>query len=201
MEENNVLKLVSPSLIDDPLTDVLRYGARELLAQAVLAEVEAFMSEHAHLRDEQGRARLVRNGYLPEREVQTGVGAVSVKAPRVRDRAAAGGEPIRFTSRILPRYLRRSRCLEELLPFLYLKGVSTGDFKDALAALVGPEAPGLSPSTIARLKDVWRAEHDGWRKRDLHGKEYVYIWVDGVTATRKASKRGWSCSGTCTAAA
>ena len=105
---------------------------------------------------------------------------MSVKAPRVRDRAGAKEEPIRFSSKILPRYLRRSKSLEELIPWLYLKGVSTGDFKDALAALLGRDAPGLSPSTITRLKDVWRDEHEAWRKRDLSGKEYVYVWVDGV---------------------
>lgn len=180
MEENNVLHLQAPAPVDDALTDVLRQGARKLLAQAVQEEVEAFIREHADLRDENGRARIVRNGYLPQREVQTGVGPVSVKAPRVRDRAGAAEEPIRFSSKILPRYLRRSKSLEELIPWLYLKGVSTGDFKDALAALLGRDAPGLSPSTITRLKDVWRDEHEAWRKRDLTGKEYVYVWVDGV---------------------
>jgi transposase-like protein len=150
------------------------------LAQAVQEEVETFIREHAHLRDENDRARIVRNGYLPERDVQTGVGPVRVKAPRVRDRSGVKDEPIRFSSKILPRYLRRSKSLEELIPWLYLKGVSTGDFKDALAAILGRDAPGLSPSTIARLKDVWRGEHEAWRKRDLSGKEYVYVWVDGV---------------------
>lgn len=180
MEENNVLHLQAPAPVGDALTDVLRQGARKLLAQAVQEEVEAFIGEHADLRDENGRARIVRNGYLPQREVQTGVGPVSVKAPRVRDRGGAKEEPIRFSSKILPRYLRRSKSLEELIPWLYLKGVSTGDFKDALAALLGHDAPGLSPSTIKRLKDVWRDEHEAWRKRDLTGKEYVYVWVDGV---------------------
>ena len=180
MEENNVLHLQAPALVDDALTDVLRQGARKLLAQAVQEEVEAFIREHEDLREENGRARIVRNGYLPQREVQTGVGPVSVKAPRVRDRAGVKEEPIRFSSKILPRYIRRSKSLEELIPWLYLKGVSTGDFKDALAALLGRDAPGLSPSTITRLKDVWRDEHEAWRKRDLTGKEYVYVWVDGV---------------------
>jgi putative transposase len=182
MEQDNVVDFRRPDAPSwDPLTEVLRYGARALLAQAVEAEVAAFLAAHAELVDEAGRRRLVRNGFLPERVIQTGIGAVPVRQPRVRDRGAGGGsEPIRFTSAILPRYLRRSRSLDELLPWLYLKGISTGDFGEALAALLGPDAPGLSASTIGRLKEVWQGELDAWQARDLAGKRYVYFWADGV---------------------
>lgn len=179
MENPNALVLENPPLIHDPLTDVLRQGARQLLAQAVEAEVAAFLAQHQDLRDEQGRARLVRNGSLPERTVQTGIGPVAVQVPRVHDRSGSG-ERLRFSSSILPKYLRRTASMEELIPWLYLKGVSTGDFQEALAALLGPSAPGLSASTISRLKGVWSQEFDSWQQRDLSGKRYVYLWVDGV---------------------
>jgi putative transposase len=179
MEENNVVTLENPTLVEDPFTEILREGARKLLAQAIEAEVESFLAQHQELRDEKDRARLVRNGYLPERVIQTGIGPVSVKAPRVRDRSQAQ-DKIRFSSSILPRYLRRSRSLEELIPWLYLKGVSTGDFQEALAALLGGNAPGLSSSTISRLKSVWHQEFKAWQQRELSGKRYVYLWVDGV---------------------
>lgn len=167
------------SLIDDPLTEVLQDGARKLLADAVEAEVARFINHYRQLRLEDGRQRIVRNGYLPEREIQTGIGPVPVKAPRVRDRTA-GTQKIRFTSSILPKYLRKTKRLEALIPWLYLKGVSTGDFAEALAALVGPDAPGLSPATVARLKQVWSEDLKAWQKRDLSAKQYVYFWVDGV---------------------
>ncbi len=182
MEQDNVVDFRRPDAPSgDPLTEVLRHGARALLAQAVEAEVAAFLAAHAGLVDGAGRRRLVRNGFLPERVIQTGIGAVPVRQPRVRDRGAGGGsEPIRFTSAILPRYLRRSRSIDELLPWLYLKGISTGDFGEALAALLGPDAPGLSATTIGRLKEVWQGELDAWQARDLAGKRYVYFWADGV---------------------
>lgn len=182
MEQDNVVDFRRPDAPGgDPLTEVLRHGARALLAQAIEAEVAAFLTAHADLVDEAGRRRLVRNGFLPERAIQTGIGAVPVRQPRVRDRGAGGGaEPIRFTSAILPRYLRRSRSIDELLPWLYLKGLSSGDFGEALAALLGPDAPGLSASTIGRLKEVWQGELDAWQARDLAGKRYVYFWADGV---------------------
>ena len=161
----------------DPLTEVLRQGAKRLLAQAIEAEVETLLACYADVRDDQGRQGVVRNGYLPEREVQTGIGAVSVHAPRVRDRS---GQGIRFRSSILPPYMRRSRSVEELLPWLYLKGVSTGDFSEALASLLGPDAPGLSASTISRLKETWQDELKAWQRRDLSAKRYVYFWVDGI---------------------
>ncbi len=182
MKEDTIVALRQPgSFCDDPLTDVLRAGARELLAQAVEAEVEAHIAAHAELIDAQGGQRIVRHGYLPERDVQTGIGAVRVKVPRVRDRAqTAPGGRIRFTSSILPPYLRRSRSVEELLPWLYLKGISTGDFGEALAALLGPDAPGLAASTIARLKAVWWNEYEAWQARDLSARAYVYFWADGI---------------------
>jgi transposase-like protein len=152
-----------------------------LLAQAIEAEVESHIAAHADLTDVEGRRRVVRHGYLPEREIQTGIGAVRVKAPRARDRdPGAPGGRIGFTSSILPRYLRRSRSMEELLPWLYLKGISSGDFGEALAALVGPAAPGLAASTITRLKALWWDEYEAWRKRDLSTRRYVYFWADGV---------------------
>ena len=118
---------------------------------------------------------------MPAREIQTGIGPVAVRCPRVRDRGAgAAGGKIHFSSAILPPYLRRTRSIEELLPWLYLKGISTGDFGEALAALLGPEAPGLSASTIARLKEVWQGELDRWQRRDLSTRRYVYFWADGV---------------------
>ena len=166
----------------DPLTDLLRQGARELIAQAVEAELNAFLTAHAGQTDAAGRNRLVRHGHLPEREVQTGIGAVPVRVPRVRDRAPEG-VPLRFTSTILPPYLRRAKSIEDLLPWLYLKGVSTGDFSEALAALLGPDAPGLSATTITRLKADWWADYERWSKRDLSARRYVYFWADGVYFT------------------
>ena len=182
MGEDTVVQLRQPGTVEeDPLTEVLRVGARHLLAQAVEMEVAVFVEAHAHLTDEAGRRRVVRHGYLPEREIQTGIGLVAVRCPRVRDRGAgAAGGRIRFSSAILPPYLRRTRSIEELLPWLYLKGISTGDFGEALAALLGPEAPGLSASTIVRLKEVWQGELDRWQRRDLSARRYVYFWADGV---------------------
>jgi transposase-like protein len=183
MNEDTVVSFSHPDRISipDPLTEVLRAGARRLLAEAVEAEVEVFIEEHAVLSDADGRRRIVRHGYMPERSVQTGIGPVAVRRPRVRDRQpeAAGGR-ICFTSSILPPYLRRARSVEELLPWLYLKGISTGDFAEALAALLGPDAPGLSATTITRLKAAWAEEYERWSKRDLSAKRYVYFWVDGI---------------------
>ena len=168
----------------DPLTEVIHAGARELLGTAVLAEVSGFIAEHAHLLDEDGRQRLVRHGFLPEREVMTGIGKVPVQVPRVRDRGTnEDGSKIKFHSSLVPPYLRKAKSVEELLPWLYLKGISTGDFGEALAALLGPDAEGLSASTITRLKASWWEEYETWRKRDLSGKRYVYIWADGVYFT------------------
>src|SRR6266508_2000023 len=179
MTETNFLQFSQPGTFADPLTEVLRNGARALLAQAVEAEVAAFLSRYAEKLTDNGRQRLVRHGYLPERTIMTGVGPVAVRCPRVRDRVE-GGERIRFASAILPPYARRSKSLEVLIPILYLKGISTGDFEEALAALLGKDAGGLSASTIARLKDAWSEEHARWSRRDLSAKRYVYFWVDGI---------------------
>ena len=161
MSNDNVHELIQPGSFDDQLTEILRQGARTLLAQAVAAEVADFLAKHAELRTGDGRQRIVRHGHLPEREVMTGIGPVAVRQPRVRDREAAAGDlgRIRFTPAILTPYLRRSKSIEMLLPILYLKGISTGDFSEALAALLGKDAPGLSPTAIVRLKDGWLDEY------------------------------------------
>jgi transposase-like protein len=178
-ESTTDIRIVPLPTGQDVLTEVLRDGARRVLAQAVEAEVAAWIGAHAHLTDDDGRRQVVRNGHLPERSVQTGLGPIEVRQPRVRDRRPAG-EREAFTSAILPPYLRKTRSLEGLIPWLYLKGVSTGDFAEALQALLGPEAPGLSAATVTRLKAAWEAEHEGWSKRSLKGKHYVYVWADGV---------------------
>jgi transposase-like protein len=179
---DNVVRLIQPGAFDDQLTEVLRNGARALLAQAVEAEVAGFVGKHADLKVDDGRARVVRHGYLPERAVMTGIGPVPVKQPRVRDRGVAADDPgrIRFSPSILPPYMRRSKSIETLLPILYLKGISTGDFSEALAALLGKDAAGLSASAIGRLKDGWLDEHAAWQKRDLSARRYVYVWADGI---------------------
>jgi transposase-like protein len=165
----------------DVLTEILRGGAQKLLATAVEAEVAAYIDQHADQRDGNGHRLVVRNGHLPERAIQTGIGPVRVRQPRVDDRRTGrDGRRHRFTSKILPRYLRKTKSIEELIPWLYLKGISTGDFSEALQALVGPEAPGLSASTVVRLKEVWRGDFEAWSKRSLADKRYVYFWVDGV---------------------
>lgn len=180
MTDDNVFKLSQPGIFTDLLTEVLRNGARGLLVQAVEAEVADFLSRHADKLTEDGHRRVVRHGHLPEREIVTGIGPVTVRQPRVRDREAAEDERIRFNPTILPPYARRSKSLDVLIPILYQKGISTGDFAEALAALVGQDASGLSASTIARLKEAWADEHGRWQKRDLSAKRYVYIWVDGI---------------------
>jgi putative transposase len=178
--ETNVFRLSQPGTFSDPLTEVLRNGARALLAQAVEAEVSSLLSCHADKLTDDGRRRLVRHGHLPEREIMTSIGPVAVRCPRVRDRGGEGSERIRFSSAILPPYARRSKSLEVLIPILYLKGISTGDFEDALIALLGRDAGGLSASTIGRLKETWSEEHARWSKCDLSAKRYIYFWVDGI---------------------
>jgi len=163
----------------DVLTDVLREGARRMLGQAIEAEVEGYLAGRERLVDSAGHRWVVRNGHLPGRTLQTGLGDVPVQQPRVRDRRPAGEREM-FRSSILPPYLRKTKALEELLPWLYLKGVSTGDFSEALASLLGPEAHGLSATTITRLKSGWEQEFKDWQGRSLAGKRYVYVWADGV---------------------
>ena len=165
----------------DAVAAILRSGAQALLAQALEAEIAAHLAAYESLRDSHGRQRIVRNGHLPQRELQTGIGPVTVRVPRARDRDAGGdGGPIQFRSTLLPPYLRRSAAMDELLPWLHLKGISTGDFAEALEALVGPQARGLSSSTISRLKQVWTQEYEEWSQRDLRGLRLVYLWVDGI---------------------
>ena len=180
MTDTNVFQLSQPGDFADPLTEVLRKGARALLAQAVEAEVATLLSRYADETTDDGRKRLVRHGHLPEREIMTGIGPVGVRCPRVRDRVGEGSQRIRFSSAILPPYARRSKSLEVLIPILYLKGISTGDFEEALVALLGKDAGGLSASTVGRLKEAWSEEHRRWSKRDLSAKRYVYFWVDGI---------------------
>jgi len=182
VSNDNVTKLIQPGALEDPLTEVLRNGARALLAQAVEAEVAEFLDKHRDLRTEDGRQRIVRHGHLPEREVMTGIGAVAGRQPRVRDRGASAedGDRVRFTPAILPPYARRSKSLDVLIPILYLKGISTGDFEEALAGLLGKDAPGLSASTISRLKEAWIDEHNRWKRRALSARRYVYVWADGI---------------------
>jgi transposase-like protein len=182
VKTDTVVSIQQPTATKDTLTEVLREGAQKLLAEAVQAEVGSFLEQYKELRDEQGHQRVVRNGYLPEREIQTGLGGIKVRVPRTRDRDP-GKEPeklIRFRSSLVPPYLRRSKSVEELLPLLYLKGISTGDFREALSALLGSDAPGLSAKTISRLKQKWVEDYERWRQRDLSRKNYVYIWADGI---------------------
>ena len=179
MQEATAEPSVLPVPSRDALTEILRRGAQRMLAQTIEAEVSGWIAEHAHLKDESGRRQVVRNGHLPPRELTTGIGAVKVQQPRVRDRRSPDeAEP--FSSKVLPPYLRKTKSVEELIPWLYLKGISTGDFSEALASLLGPQATGLSASTVVRLKAVWEEEFQAWNKRSLEGKEYVYVWADGV---------------------
>jgi putative transposase len=191
MSKDNVIDFKKPeTFLDDPITDVLRTGARKLLAEALEAEIKGFLAQYKDLRDNQDRQRVVRNGYLPERPIQTSIGPVPVKVPRARDRRPDDKSgPIQFKSSLLPPYLRKTRSMEELIPWLYLKGVSTNDFTEALAALVGKDAPGLSASTISRLKSIWQEDLDQWQKHDLSHKRYVYIWADGIYCNVRMEER------------
>ena len=177
MDKDNVVDLLPQAGISDPLTDMLRKGARQLIAQAVEAEVQGLLEQYRDRHTAEGKPAVVRNGYLPERQLQTGLGPVSVRIPKVRSRT---GAPVTFRSALVPPYVRRSRSLEAALPWLYLKGVSTGEMAEALKVLVGPDAVGLSASTVARLKKVWAQEYDTWREARLDADEWVYIWADGV---------------------
>ena len=180
MTQDNLVKFKTPETsenFNDALSELLRQGARQIIAQAVESELNEFLSQYQELRDESGRQGVVRNGYLPARTITTGVGEVEVQVPKVRDRTKSG---IKFNSLLLPPYLKRSRSVEEVLPCLYLKGISTGDFSEALSALLGPDAKGLSSATISRLKSKWQGEHQDWQGRSLRHKRYVYVWADGI---------------------
>ena len=181
-DDTTITPLHQPGSVEDPLTEIARDGARRMLAAALRAEAEAFVAQHAEEILPDGRQRVVRHGYGPERSIQTGIGALDVRRPKVRDRAE-GVPPearIRFSSAILPRWARRSKSLDALLPVLYLRGISTGDFQEALSALLGTDAPNLSPNVITRLTGEWQQEYDRWQRRDLSARRHVYIWADGV---------------------
>jgi len=180
MNENRVVALRPKGAIDDPLTEILRVGARRLIAQAVEAEFETFLATNADLILSDGRQRVVRHGHDPVRAIQTGIGPVDVEKPKARDRGAAVDDRIRFASTILPKWARRTKSLDALLPVLYLRGISAGDFQEALSALLGKDAPNLSPAVIARLKGEWEDEYRRWQGRDLSARRYVYVWADGV---------------------
>ena len=177
----NLVRLRQPDAVEDPLTEVLRAGARRLLVQAVELEADDFLAAMQDLKLADGRARLVRHGHGPERQIQTGIGPVPVARVKIRDRGyAAAEERIGFSSAILPKWARRTRSLDALLPVLYLRGISTGDFQEALGALLGKDAANLSPSVIGRLTAEWQTEYERWQGRDLSARRYVYVWADGV---------------------
>ena len=173
-ENNKVVELNNQP--KDPLNALLKQGARDLLAKAVQAELAAFLDEYASL-EVDGKQAIVRNGYLPERTIQTGLGELDIKVPKTRDRS---GEGHHFNSALLPPYLKRTKAMEEFIPWLYLKGISTGEMQPALEALLGDGAKGLSPSVVSSLKQQWEADYTVWRKRDLSNRRYVYVWVDGI---------------------
>jgi putative transposase len=162
------------------LDQLVRRGAQQMLQKAIEAEVQEFVQQHEERRDSQGNRLVVRNGHKPARKIVTGAGALEVRQPRVRDNSPNPDERVEFSSAILPPYLRRSKAIEEFIPWLYLKGISTGDFSEALQSLLGEQAKGLSPNVVVRLKEQWAAEYEEWNRRDLTGKHYVYIWVDGI---------------------
>lgn len=162
------------------LDQVVRQGAQQMLQKAIEAEVHVFLQEHQDRRDDQGKRLVVGNGHKPARRIVTGAGALEVREPRVRDNAPHQHERVHFSSAILPPYLRRSKAIEEFIPWLYLKGISTGDFSEALQTLLGEQTQGLSPNVIVRLKEQWTAEYEEWNRRDLTGKQYVYLWADGI---------------------
>jgi transposase-like protein len=178
MQEVNASTIRLPGSRDS-LYEILRQGAQTMLTQAIEAEVAEWIEQHQHVTDQRGRRQVVRNGYLPERKLVTGVGEVAIEQPRVHDRRPAS-EREHFSSKLLPPYLRKTKSIEELIPYLYLKGISTGGFQEALSALLGPDCPGLSATTIVRLKAVWEQEYQGWSTRSLEGREYVYVWADGI---------------------
>src|SRR5512133_1402644 len=180
--ETIVIRLRQPDAIDDPLSELAREGgARRMLGQVLIAEADAFVAMWKDVKLPDGRDRVVRHGHGPERAIQTGIGPVAVRRAKVRDRGKVGAaEKIRFTSSILPKWARRTRSLDALLPILYLRGISTGDFQEALSALLGKGAPNLSPAVITRLTAEWQADYEAWQKRDLSARRYVYVWADGV---------------------
>lgn len=163
-----------------PLDELVRHGAQQMLQSAIEMEVDEFLAQYTERRDAGGNRLVVRNGYQPAREILTGAGRLAVEQPRVRDNSSQKENRVRFSSKVLPPYLRRSKSIDELIPWLYLKGISTGDFTEALQALVGEDAPALSPNVVVRLTGQWSQEYDKWNRRDLSDRQYVYVWADGI---------------------
>lgn len=183
MSKNNVVVLKDRDTLTDPLTEMLRAGAEQLIYQSVDAELQTLLAQYSYRRTEAGKAAVVRNGYLPKREIQTGIGPVTVRIPKVR---AMTGEPVTFRSVLVPPYVRKTKSLEAALPWLYLKGVSSGEMSNALKVLVGPEAQGLSASTVSRLKQVWAEEYQRWCEDRLDKDRWVYLWADGIYSGLRA---------------
>ncbi len=190
MSNYNVIDLEKPEqIIEDHLSELLRVKARKILSEALELEMELFMKEYQSYRLSDGRQRVVRHGYHQDREIQTGIGSVSVKVPRSKDRQSTSSEErIRFSSKLIPPYLRKSKSIEALIPWLYLKGISTGGFQEALAAILGKRAAGLSSATVSRLKSSWYEDWKAWKQRDLSQSHYVYLWVDGVYCNVRMDK-------------
>ncbi len=192
MEKNNVIELAGRDTIVDPLTDLLRTGAEKLIYQAVEAELQDLLMQHSEHRTEAGNAGVVRNGFLPARQLQTNLGPVTVRIPKVRSKT---GEPVTFQSVLVPPYVRKTKTLEAALPWLYLKGISSGEMNAALKVLVGQQAQGLSASTVSRLKQVWADEYHCWCEQRLDKDRWVYIWADGVYSGLRAEQAQVMCLG------
>ncbi len=180
MSEDSASWLGAPGSISDSLTELLRQGARGLIEKAVEAELQLLLNQYGNVTDLSGKKTVVRNGYLPEREVLTALGPVPVRVPKVRDRSGSG---VKFNSALVPPYVRKARRVEAALPWLYLRGISTGDMQEALSVLVGEEAKGLSPAVVSRLKAQWSEDYLAWNRRDLSDERYVYVWADGIYST------------------
>ena len=185
MSKSTVIELSGRDESRDPLTEMLRVGAQQLIQQAVEAELQDLLAQYAQLRTAAGTAGVVRNGYQPERDLQTSLGPVAVKIPKVRSKT---GKPVTFRSALVPPYIRKTRTLEAALPWLYLKGVSSGEMGSALEVLVGPEARGLSASTVSRLKQTWAQDYRRWNERRLDQDRWVYLWADGVYSGLRAEQ-------------
>lgn len=180
MSEDSANLFGTPGSIQDSLTELLREGARGLIEKAVEAELQQLLNQYGNVTDLSGRRTVVRNGYLPEREILTGLGAVSVRVPKVRDRSGSG---VKFNSALVPPYVRKAKRVEAVLPWLYLRGISTGDMQEALSVLLGEDAKGLSPAVVSRLKAQWTEDYLAWNRRDLSQEHYVYVWADGIYST------------------
>ena len=185
MRNDNAGWMGSPRVIEDPLTELLRQGAHDLIQKAVEVELHGLLAEYGNITDLSGRQAVVRNGYLPEREILTGLGAVTVRVPKVRDRSGSG---IKFNSALAPPYVRKAQRVEAALPWLYLRGISTGDMQEALSVLLGPATKGLSPAVVSRLKAQWTQDYQAWSQCDLSAERYVYVWADGIYSTLRGEE-------------